>query len=172
MKEIIIALTPSLNILLGALMALVGAAYQSRANHKNEKIKLKAEKLERAYQLCQFIYDGHLREINNAKRYLPANPTEYLKIKNHPGKEMSELKMLIRCYAPELKSRLSEISKGHDQLKKSLRELENKILSGDALTSPQINNQHTEWDSSLNTVSNGSNIIKAGIEERLLNLAE
>ena len=169
--EIFKELVPSLNIILGALMALVGARYQSWVNNRAEKARLKCEKLERAYKLCQAIYDGHRKEVNNAKQHIASSPKKFIENRKHPGTEMSELKMLIRCYIPSLTTSLVEIDKGHAPLKKDLREIEDIALQNKALTAAELKTKLAIWENHLKSLSHGSNIIKAGLEKELRKLA-
>lgn len=162
----------SLNILLGALCGYGGAFLQSRLNEKNTKKKLLAEKLETAYGLCQAIYDGHRREMINARQNLPADKDTFLKSRNHPGSEVSQLKMLIRSYAPDLAPHLKTLDGGHAQLKKSFFDLEKKVLSGHGITEAEIAGCYSEWEKYLNILGQGTNKIKAGIEGQLNALAK
>lgn len=172
MEEIISALTESLNILLGALAALAGTLLQARLSERNNKRRLKAEKLERAYLLCQAVYDGHNREIINAKRYLPNSPEKYSEHRKHPGAEMSELKMLIRTHAKELSGSLTSIDSGHEPLKQSFRELDRVILSGALPNADALAARFNQWDIFLKNLSKGSSEIKKGLENKIGSLSE
>ena len=164
METLISEVSSSLNIILGACCALLGGLFQSRISEKNRKRHIHAEKLERAYMLCQEIYDGHKREMLNAVNNLPYSPKLFLELRNHPGKETSELKMLIRCYAPELSPKLKELDKGHNPLRKDFRELEKRVASGETNFKPGIVELDQQWQSYLSQLGQGTNGIKAGIE--------
>lgn len=172
MDEVILALQESLNILLGALAALAGALLQARLNEKSNKLRLKTEKLERAYFLCQAVYDGHTREVIIAKRYLPDNPEKYSEHRKHPGAEMSELKMLIRTHAQKLSTSLKSIDNGHEPLKKSFRELDHLVLAGVTPDKLKLEERYDQWDLFLKNLSKGSSEIKKGLEEKIRSLSE
>jgi len=148
-----------------------GALIQSRLSEANRKNRLLAEKLERAYMLCQDIYDGHKREMLNAVNNLPDSPTLFLERRNHPGKEVSELKMLIRSYAPDLKIKLVQLDKGHEPLKKEFRKLEQLVASGN-ISELSITEKNQQWEGYLSELGQGSNGIKAGIESVLNRLVK
>lgn len=172
MDDVLKALIPSLNILLGAFIAWLGARYQAWVNDRIHKARLKTEKLERAYLLCQSIYDGHRREINNARRHLPSEPEKFMEARQHPGMEMSELKMLIRSYTPELADSLQLIDTGHEPLKKAFRKLEQDVLAKHAFDAQSLNDGFSLWDRHLQDLSAGSNAIKRGLEQELLRLTK
>lgn len=167
MEEFIAVLKDSLNVLLGALAALLGALVQVRLGERRERERLRTEKLERAYFLCQAVFDGHKREITNAKRFLPNEAEAYLQQRNHPGAEMSELKMLIRSYAKELAPSLRSIDNGHEPLKKSFRELDGLILGRETPSQVDFEDRFKQWDVYLNALSQGSSEIKTGLEKEL-----
>ncbi|MBT0664678.1 hypothetical protein KI809_10245 [Geobacter pelophilus] len=162
----------SLNVVLGALCGYGGAFLQSRLNEKNTKKKLLAEKLETAYGLCQAIYDGHRREMINARQNLPADKDTFLNNRNHPGSDVSRLKMLIRSYAPDLVPHLETLDGGHTPLKNNFIELEKKVLSGHGITEGEIPGLYREWEGYLTVLGQGTNKIKAGIERQLNALAK
>ncbi len=162
----------SFNVLLGALCALLGAFVQKRFEEKYRKNAFLAQKLERAYLLCQEIYDGHNREINNALKTLPQNAKEFLDKRNHPGKETSELKMLIRSYAPDTANDLIDIDKGHDPLKKQFIELEKKLLSGNSITQTELDQYNVVWQEKLKLLGDGSLSLKRKIEKKLNKLVK
>jgi hypothetical protein len=162
----------SLNVLLGALCGYGGAFLQSRLSEKNTKKKLLTEKLETAYGLCQAIYDGHRREMMNARQNLPTDKDTFLKNRNHPGSEVSQLKMLLRSYAPDLAPHLKTLDGGHARLKESFFNLEKKVLSGHGITEAEITKCYGEWENYLATLGKGTNKIKAGIEGQLNALAK
>lgn len=172
MDEILKALVPSLNILLGAFAAWLGARYQAWVNDRIQKARLKTEKLERAYMLCQSIYDGHRREINKAKSHLPSDPGKFMEARQHPGMEMSELKMLIRSYTPELADSLQLIDTGHEPLKKAFRKLEQQVLEKHAFDQQELSRSFGLWEQHLNDLGTGSNAIKRGLEQELLKLTK
>ncbi|MEZ0231231.1 MAG: hypothetical protein ACAH12_00195 [Methylophilaceae bacterium] len=160
----------SLNIVLGALCGLGGAIIQNNLLAKNTKKQLLATKLERAYVLCQLIYDGHKREISNAKKNLPNNIPEYLNKRNHPGAEMSEVKLILRGYAPNISNNLTFLDNGHEPLKLAFIELDEKINSGSIPTSVELSTLFKVYDNHLKTLSVGSNKVKADIINELNNL--
>lgn len=127
--EFIKALQQSLQVLTGGLVAIIGAVVQNRLTANREKTKIRLEKLEATYVLCQSTYDGHLREINNAKSLWKngLSGQEYLKNRHHPGAEMSELKMLVRCYFPQMDAVLSPMAAAHADLKKTFVHLDDAV---------------------------------------------
>lgn len=164
--------TSTLHIVLGALIAWLGSWYQNRLNGQAQKARLKAEKLERAYLLCQSIYDGHRREINNAKRYIPSEPGKFLEARLHPGMEMSELKMLIRSYTPALAASLDLLDTGHVPLKKAFRKLDEDVLNKHVFDAQALAQDFKKWDRHLQDLSDGANAIKMGLEQELLQLTK
>lgn len=165
-------LTDFIKGLFGALLALMGSYYQIRVSEKNTKARLKAEKLERAYFLCQAIYDGHKREIANARKNLPHYTERYIEERRHPGVEMSELKMLIRGYIPSLAPLLESIDNGHAPLKKAFTALDNQVLSKEPFASGDPEGKLRTWEAHLQAVSKGSSAIKSGIEKELNSLTK
>ena len=130
--EILTALKDPLNILAGGLVAVVGAVVQSRLSHAQAKSKLRLEKLERAYSLCQQVYDGYQREIYNLKSNRLSRVATYVDQHKRPGPEMSELKMLVRCYTPELERTLEAMNVEHTQLKELTKRLYGDAIAGHA----------------------------------------
>lgn len=128
--EIITALKDPLNILAGGLVAMVGAVVQSRLSHAQAKSKLRLEKLERAYSLCQQVYDGYQREIYNLKSNRLARVATYVDQHKRPGPEMSELKMLVRCYTPTLERTLGAMDVEHTQLKELTKRIYAEAIDG------------------------------------------
>jgi len=167
MSAEITELFKSLNIVLGALCAVLGAVLQSRYNEKHKQKALLCEKLERSYSLCQSIYDGHQQEINNALAYLPLNKEEFLRNRNHPGKETSELKMLLRSYVPDITYHLAQFDEGHTPLKDQFYELEQSLHSGTNITRDEINQKSIEWKEKLQILGNASHKIKLAISSKL-----
>ena len=157
----------SLKILLGALAAVMGAYIQSKLADKKSKVKLKTEKFERIYYLCQAVYDGHLREIINARKYFIKNPEKFLENRNHPGSEMSELKMLIRSYAPDLELLILAIDKGHRPLKDDFVEFDRVALSKPRLLQLELEKKLTICTQRLVDVGVGADEIKSKIAKQL-----
>ena len=157
----------SLKILLGALAAVMGAYIQSKLADKNSKAKLKTEKFERIYALCQAVYDGHRREIINARKYFIKKPEKFLENRNHPGSEMSELKMLISSYAPDLEALIKVIDDGHSPLKKIFVEFDRVALSKPPLLQKELDDKLASCTLSLSDVGNGANEIKSSISKQL-----
>jgi len=171
MDPALIEIFKALYIVLGALCATLGGFIQSRLNEKNKKSALLANKLERAYELCQEIYDGHNREIINARKHLPHDKDSFLENRRHPGKETSELKMLIRSYSPDISGNLETIDNGHGELKKSFIKIEEMLLSSDLFTTEEFNQKATEWLGYLEVLGRGSYSLKRDIERKLNKLA-
>lgn len=128
--EIVTALKDPLNILAGGLVAVVGAVVQSRLSHAQAKSKLRLEKLERAYSLCQQVYDGYQREIYNLKSNRLSRVATYVDQHKRPGPEMSELKMLVRCYTPNLGRTLDAMNVEHTQLKELTKRIYAEAIAG------------------------------------------
>jgi hypothetical protein len=162
-KEII----SSLNIVLGALCALGGAMIQQRLSAKSKKRELLVQKLERAYELCQLVYEGHRREINNAKKHLPVEKEKFIKERNHPGNEMSELHMLINSYAIDLKSELNNFADAHGEIKDSFRELDSKVLNSEELSAEEYERKKEVWSGMLSSIGHTSKNLKTKLAEKL-----
>ncbi|CAH0230195.1 hypothetical protein SRABI118_02448 [Massilia sp. Bi118] len=170
--ELITPLTPSLNIMLGALAATLAARLQFWSTERTQKARLKVEKLERAYQLSQKIAEGYKREIINAKRHLPAHPDKYNEYRQHLGSEVSELKMVIRSYAPSLSACLQQVENGHKPLKEAFEEIDSQIAMGTPLTGIDFPALFQLWEGYLKLLNQGLVGIKRGIEEQLLALTK
>jgi hypothetical protein len=137
----VLAFKDQLNLLLGALITYIGFYIQGRLSAKQLRNKLLLEKIERAYTLCQLVYEGHKREIENARKNFLSNRKVYISKRKHPGQEMSELKMLLRCYVPELNPFEVTLNLSHKPLKDELF----KIL--DESTSIEKSFDSAEFDS-------------------------
>ncbi|MDC9524290.1 hypothetical protein PSH54_02070 [Pseudoalteromonas sp. Angola-30] len=175
MVEILKALNPLLLILLGSLISILGGIFQFRVSDNSRKITLLSSKLERAYELCQLIYDGHKREVSNAQIFLPYNSSIYIDKRCHPGVEMSELKMLIRAYIPELKKHLEKLDSGHKPLKKSFTKIDKAVIEGrfnstPSLTLAQVDLDSNNWSNHLALLSKGSFELKKALEDRMSKL--
>ena len=162
----------SLNVVLGALCAIFGAFLQSRYNEKHKQKALLCEKLERAYSLCQNIYDGHKDEIKNALAHLPLNKDEFLNNRNHPGKDASELKMLLRSYFPDIKHHLEQFDQGHTPLKEGFYDLEKLLHSGVEITDVEMNQKNIEWEKQLHILGSASNSIKKAVSTKLQSITK
>ena len=161
-----------LNIVLGATAAIIGGLIQSRRDQKQSNARLKAEKLERAYSLCQEIYDRHKQQVDIARLYLPSDRASYRDARKHPGAEMSELKMLVRCYSPSLAHLLESIDAGHKPLKVRFAELDEMSFPGATMDTQVVGKILNDLDLYLRAVSKGSGDIKSGIEKELLSISE
>lgn len=128
--EILTALKDPLQILAGGLVAVIGAAVQSRLSHSQARSRLRLEKLKRAYSLCQQVYDGYQREIYNLKSNRMARVDTYVDQHRRPGPEMSELKMLVRCYTPKLDRTLAAMNVEHTQLKELTKRIYADAIAG------------------------------------------
>ena len=175
MIEILEALKPLLLVLLGSLTAILGGFFQFRISDKSRKNTLLSIKLERAYTLCQIIYDSHKREIANARIFLPHNPSAFIEKRNHPGLEMSELKMLIRAYTPDLKCHLENIDLGHNPLKSSFARIDKSVTEGrfgvtTNLSILRADPDSRNWDNHLAALSKGSFDLKKALEKKMSEL--
>jgi hypothetical protein len=97
---------------------------QQNFSQRQSKSKLRLEKLERAYTLCQLIYDGYRKALLQAETLWRQNPQSYAAARTHPATEMSEFKMLTRCYFPFLESDLLRVDVHHQKIKELGRTLE------------------------------------------------
>lgn len=172
LADVMTPFLPTISAAVGALIALGGIRYQLSANERVQMTRLKIEKLERIYLLCQMVCEGHSREINNAKKHLPARPDQYLELRQHPGMEMSELKMLIRSYLPSLSPSLQLIDSGHKPLKEAFHTITQQIITGASLAGTDFKVQFQLWDSHLETVFRGADEIKGGVARQLLALTK
>lgn len=161
--EILGAMKEFFAVLGGALAATLGAVVQSRLANVQAKAKLRLEKLERAYALCQLVYDGHLRELNNFKKHGISDAEEFLKLRKHPGAEMSELKMLVRCYIPKLESDLQALDKGHGPLKQMFAKLEVDARLSEPLPMDVFQRECAEAESHLQVFEQASVTLKQKI---------
>ena len=158
--EILTALKDPLNILAGGLVAVVGAVVQSRLSHAQAKSKLRLEKLERAYSLCQQVYDGYQREIYNLKSNRLSRVATYVDQHKRPGPEMSELKMLVRCYTPELERTLEAMNVEHTQLKELTKRLYGDAIAGHAPVADEFAKDCANADTWLAGLGDCSNKMK------------
>jgi hypothetical protein len=164
--EVIAALKEPLMLLGGGFMAMLGAVVQNRLGSSQSRSKLRLEKLERAYSLCQQVYDGHLREINNAKLNRLNQPAEFLKNRRHPGAEMSELKMVIRCYFPDLGEDLKKLDEGHAPLKAMFTTAEDLARSGSPLSQEDFLADSKQSELLLGVLGEASNQLKLKLAAR------
>ena len=134
MLDLIDAFKDQINLILGALIAYVSFVAQGRITHRQAQQRLALEKIERCYALCQAVYDGHLREIGNLEQHMATAPAVFLVQRRHPGAEMSELKMLLRCYTDGLDRFIPALDTSHKPLKENFQRYEGLCRSGDALS--------------------------------------
>lgn len=128
------AFKDQINLILGALIAYLSFVAQGRITHRQAREKLALEKIERCYALCQAVYDGHLREVGNLEQNLEKAPAVFLAQRRHPGAEMSELKMLLKCYTTGLDRYLPALDTSHKPLKDHFRRYEVMCRAGSAVT--------------------------------------
>lgn len=153
----------------GGLVAMLGAIVQNRLAGSQAKIRLRLEKLERAYSLCQQVYDGHLREINNAKTHRLNNPSEFLRLRQHPGAEMSELKMIIRCHFSDLEGDLEHLDSGHAPLKRLFIMIENSARSLESISQEHFKNECDNAENYLRELGKASNALKLKLAAKARN---
>jgi hypothetical protein len=158
--EIITALKDPLNILAGGLVAVVGAAVQSRLSHAQAKSKLRLEKLERAYSLCQQVYDGYQRELYNLKSNRLSRVATYVDQHQRPGPQMSELKMLVRCYTPTLERTLETMNVEHTQLKELTKRIYADAIAGQTPAPDEFAKDCANADAWLACLGDCSNAMK------------
>lgn len=158
--EIITALKDPLNILAGGLVAVIGAAVQSRLSHAQARSRLRLEKLERAYSLCQQVYDGYQREIYNLKSNRMARVDTYVDQHRRPGPEMSELKMLVRCYTPTLDKTLAAMNVEHTQLKELTKRIYADAIAGRTPAAEEFAKDCADADTWLANLGDCSNKMK------------
>ncbi len=136
-------------------------------NDINQKRKVKIEKLERIYSLCQKLYDGHKKQVNNARHNLPQRRNDYLENRTHPGEEMSEIKMLVRSYFPELEDHMVDLDNGHSKLKSSFEKIDTQLVRAEinGPTPPDTLMDH------LSILSRGSTTLKDMVSIKLIKLS-
>ena len=117
---------------------------QHKFSQSTQRKKTILEKVEAAYALCQKAYDGHHREITLYEQTYTRDTVTYLHKRKHPGQDVSDLKMLIRCYFPAIESALEELDLSHKVLKK-------KFALFDAAS---LQAQQHESDSHIQEVNN------------------
>jgi hypothetical protein len=170
MDEILKYIVTSLNVVLGAVCALGGALIQSRLSEKMKNQRLLVEKLENAYKLCQLIYDAHRKEIINAKNNLPQCIEDYLKERNHPGTEMSELRMLVNSYSREFIDELEKIGCSHSKLKQSFRELDTIVIENGSIDQDELDLTYEQWKRDLDFLGSASRELKISLSNKLNNI--
>lgn len=164
------ALSAMINVLIGAGAAYLGGSLQARHNERLQKTRIQIEKLERAHMLAQQIYDGHKREIGKARKYLPADPHAFSSARQHPGMEMSELKMLITIYLPSLKGSLEPIKAEHASLKTSFKTVDDQVLGEVQLYKADCLQTFRAWEQNLEDLGKGCDALKRGLEAELQRL--
>jgi hypothetical protein len=106
---------------IGALATLGGVFLAQTLNAKNISAKEARDhvrsKCERIYNLCQLLYDGHRDELQKLQMSETATAKTWIKSRNHPGSSMSELKMLVKMYAPSLTTQIQALDLPHQALK-------------------------------------------------------
>jgi len=172
MIETIEALKPLLLVILGSLGSIWGGILLFRVSDNSRRNTLLCSKLERAYELCQRVYDGHKREIGNARTFLPLEPSKYIEKRCHPGIEMSELKMLVRAYFRDLEKHLDTLDSGHNPLKESFAKLDAIVANGGLhpLANPSFDlafPASKAWDNQLKLLSKGSFELKKALEVKM-----
>jgi hypothetical protein len=172
MIEIIDALTPLLLVILGSLGSIWGGLLHFKISDNSRRNSLLCSKLERAYELCQRVYDGHKREIGNARNFLPLEPSKYIEKRCHPGVEMSELKMLVRAYFRDLEKHLDTLDSGHNPLKNSFAKLDVAVAKRQlyVMEKPSLNlafPASRDWDGHLKLLSKGSFNLKKELEAKM-----
>ncbi len=138
MVEFIEAFKDQINLVLGALIAYLSFVAQGRITHRQAQEKLALEKIERCYALCQAVYDGHLREVGNLEQNLEKAPAAFLAQRRHPGAEMSELKMLLKCYTNGLDHYIPALDTSHKPLKDNFRKYEALCRSGTVVSHEDV----------------------------------
>lgn len=158
-----LVIVPFMSAVVAAIIALLGVWIGQFLTGRREKREYKCTRLERAYLLCQKLYDGHKAEIAKVKI---ANHTissrDWLQQRNHPGEHMNEIKMIVSMYAPGLQENLDEMDKGHQLLKDRFDTIDNKFSSG---VNIDLSNQNliSNLESFLSTLGTGMNVLKEGL---------
>ena len=167
MSEFITLYREELNLVLGAAIAYLGFFIQARASSQQSKKQLFLEKIERCYALCQLVYDGHKREITNATKNFMVNKELYLSNRNHPGQEMSELRMILRCYVPKLTKFEAEFDKSHKSLKDEIfRMLDDAVLTGQSIELNEFEAEMRRCDSLLNQLAKVTSELKVELAKQ------
>ncbi len=167
LENILTELAKSINIIIGALCTIMGGVIQNKYNENYKKKRLYSEKLERIYFLCQAVFDGHKNEIRKALMYLPTNKEMFLKNRNHPGKESSELKMLIKSYIPENKNLLIKYDEGHQRLKQDFYSIEQEILENEHFDKYRLEEYNKNWIEYIKILGIASDQIKDTVALKL-----
>ena len=119
--------------LVGGALTLLGTFASQKVLASKEKRKLICEKCERIYELCQRLYDGHFGEVQKLKNSKDDTPVSWIKKRKHPGEYMSELKMLVKMYAPTLQLHLDTADISHQQLKQKFRKVDSDFLKNESV---------------------------------------
>jgi len=166
MSEIVTGVFGLFGVILGAACTYLAGLFQWKAQEATQKKLLLSEKLERAYQLCQLAFEGHRREINSARKNLPQDLSGFINARNHPGNEMSELRMLIQIYANDLSIKLEDFGTIHSSLKKSFRDIDAKALEMKMMNPTELEQEYTKWKHELELLGDASSCLKIAIAEK------
>jgi hypothetical protein len=109
---------------LGGVFSYLIVFKTQRITQKRERMQYQCSKLERGYLLVHALYDGHKAEIDKLASMGTMSGADWLKIRKHPGEAMSELKMIVAMYAPQLKPRLDTVNDVHQVLKKKFARID------------------------------------------------
>lgn len=172
MDEFAKGLLNLVGVLLGALCTYGGFRIQGRLQEQARKKSLLAEKLERAYELCQLVYEGHRHEINNARINIPHDVDRFKKSRKHPGNEMSELRMLIKSYARDLDTDLESLGEKHGHLKLSFLDIDDRVIEMKGLSGTELETIYETWREDLVLLGDASSELKVNIADKLNELVK
>lgn len=144
----------------GVISAFTGYLAQKLSERRSRNTLLMT-RLEEIYGLCQALYDAHLERIYWFLGHEQITSEELKSSPKHPGTTMSELKMKVRSYAPNLLHALDRMDEGHQSLKGLFNELEARSLRGDVL-SKGIDYDADTLEKHIETLGLGANEVKAG----------
>lgn len=117
----------------GVISAFAGYLTQ-KLSERRSKNTLLMTRLEEIYALCQALYDAHLERVKWFLGHEQITSEALESCPKHPGAVMSELKMKVRSYAPNLLDALNRMDEGHQSLKALFNELEARSLRGEVLS--------------------------------------
>ncbi|WP_247243730.1 hypothetical protein [Pseudorhizobium tarimense] len=122
--------------------------------------RLILERLEKAYELSQSVYDGYELQNQLLLNTQLRDANEWLTLRKHPGKEMNELKMLIRVYADGLIEKLDAMDVHHQDLKTLHKRMDNVVREGTPPLSARTQTDQQRVEADLAALGDATNALK------------
>lgn len=162
----LVAYMPIIGPLIGGFFAGIVATGIQRAITYREDRKLFVERMEDAYRLSQELYEGHHGEILKARSVGNKTSEQWFDNRRHPGKQMSDIKMIVSGYARHLQRDMVPLDQGHSALKECFLSIDRAIQSGDTPLDA-CRRQDAVFDESLVLLGTGVNAIKNGTSQEI-----